>query len=444
MNILAKLLSPFRSERQHKSQDKDEPRPISKQIELNTAYVDATLRNCSDFTRRELRVGPGRTAVTILYLKGLTNETTIQESIVRPLLHYTGASLQVERVEQTVLEAGDISQLCDLNQTISEVLRGQIALLIDGCSCAILVEARAYPGRNIEEPTAEKTITGPRDGYVENLQQNMAMVRKRLPSANLKSRLFRFGSETQTAVALCYMENKVPPQLLREVLDRLHHLQHANPPDVLDTSFISQAIEDHPHSPFPQTMSTERPDRTVSNLLEGRICLLVEGTPKAVIVPAGLPDQFQSPEDYYQRPLAATVARFIRFLGAFLGTTASALYVAVLTYHYEVIPHRLIVNVARSRAMVPFPSLFEALVLEGAVELLREATNRLPSNVGQVIGVVGALVLGQAAVEASLVSPLLVIVVAVSTIASFAVPNNPTATALRLMRFPLILSAGFL
>jgi hypothetical protein len=153
---------------------------------------------------------------------------------------------------------------------------------------------------------------------------------------------------------------------------------------------------------------------------------------------------FQSPEDYYQRPIPATVSRWLRYLAALVATNASALYVAVMTFHYEVIPHRLVLSVARNRAVVPFTSLFEALVLETAAELLREATNRLPSTIGQVIGVVGALVLGQAAVQANLISPLMVIIVAISTISSFALPNHPTATSIRLLRFPLILAAGFL
>lgn len=249
---------------------------------------------------------------------------------------------------------------------------------------------------------------------------------------------------TQTSVVVCFMEGTVRPGLLEEVMIRLQHLQKYDSPEVLDTSYIAQAIEDHPLSPFPQTMTTERPDRVVANLLEGRVCLIVEGTPKVLIMPSGLTDQFQSPEDDYVRPLPAMIARWLRFVAAVLGTTASAIYVAVLTFHYEVIPHRLIVNVARNRALVPLPALLEALLLAIAAELLREATNRLPSTVGQVIGVVGALVLGQAAAQANLVSPLLVIVVAVSTIASFAVPNNSSATALRLMRFPMILAAGFL
>lgn len=444
MDIMARLLSSLRVQRQHPSCDGDKSRPISKQLAKNIQYVNETLSNSSDLIKRELKIGRSKAPLVLFYLKGLTNETTIQENIVRPLLRYDGTSLQADEIEQTVLEAGDVFLQNDLNKTISEVLRGQVAVLIEGSQHSIIVGARMYLGRDIEEPTAEKTITGPREGFVENMQQNMAMVRKRLPSAMFKSRLIQLGNLTKISVAICYMEDKVTSQLLQEVMGRLHHLLQVDLPEVFDTSYIGQAIEDHPLSPFPQTMSTERPDRTVANLIEGRVCLLVDGTPKALIVPAGLTDQFQSPEDYYQRPLAATVSRWLRFVGAFLGTTASAIYVAVLTFHYEVIPQRLIVNVAESRAMVPFPSLFEALVLEGAVELLREATNRLPTSVGQVIGVVGALVLGQAAVEASLVSPLLVIVVAVSTIASFTIPNNPASTALRLLRFPLILSAGFL
>lgn len=444
MRFLDRLFASLSEKRNPISGRKRDPKPISKHLSDNLRFIEETFSDTSDFVHRRLRVGKNQAIVAVLYLRGLTDEVTIRDNIVRPLLHYDGASLQAEKIQETVLEVGNAFRTDDLYRVVNYVLRGSVILLLDGSPQAVVVDARVYQGRAIEEPKSERTITGPRDGFVENLQQNLALVRKRLPSDRLKSQMMQLGSITQTSVTICYMEGRVQPRLLQEVRQRLENLQDNDFPSVLDTSYVAQAIEDHPWSPFPQTMATERPDRTVTNLLEGRVCLLMDGTPKALIIPATLTDMFQSPEDYYQRPLPATVSRWLRFLAAFVATTSSALYVAVLTIHYELIPQKLVISVAKNRALVPFTSLFEALALELAAELLREATNRLPSTVGQVIGVVGAIILGQALVQANLISPLLVIVVAMSTIASFAVPNNPSATALRLMRFPMILASGFL
>lgn len=444
MRFKDRLLSALAARRQAAGQNEKPPRPISRRLETNLRYLTEALADSHDFVLRELTIGKDKARVAVLFVKGLTNETTIQESVIRPLLGIKKVPMNIDMIARTVVEAGDVTLLRELEQALSAILRGRVALLLDGCTRALIIDARIYKGRNIEEPQAETTVTGPRDGFVENVTENMALLRKRLPTPHFKSKMMRLGTITQTSVIVCYVDNLVRPGLLEEVMQRLQHLQQYDLPEVLDTSYIAEAIEDHPGSPFPQTMATERPDRTVANLLEGRVCLLVDGSPKATIIPAALPDQFQSPDDYYQRPLAASILRIMRYVAAFLGTTASAIYVGILTYHYEVIPQRLIVNVAKARALVPFTSLVEALVMEAVVELVREATARLPSTAGQVIGVVGALVLGQSAVQANLVSPLLVIVIAASTIGSFAIPNNPMAISLRLLRFPLILAAGFL
>ncbi len=442
LRIIDRLLSPLRQPREPIA--KQSAIPISKHLDDVEQCIKGIVSGSSDVACRRLEVGSKRVSVLLFFLKGMTDEVSIQDYILRPLLHYREAPVQAEILQKTVLEVRETSSTDDLNGAIAQMLRGKVVLFIEGSTQAIVMDARQYFGRVTEEPEAETTVTGPRDGFVENVERNLALIRKRLPTPELKSRQMHLGLNTHTDVAVCYMADRITPELLSEVMQRLEQLQQLDFPDVMDTSIIAEAIEDHPGSPFPQTMETERPDRTVANLLEGRVCILMDGTPKALIIPAALPDMFQSPEDYYQRPLAAAIARWLRYVAAFLTTTSSAIYVAVLTFHYEVIPQRLVVSVARNRALVPFTSIFEALVLEAAAELLREATNRLPSTVGQVIGVVGALVLGQSAVQANLISPLLVIVVAISTISSFAIPNNPGAIALRLMRFPMILAAGYL
>lgn len=446
MSPLGSLLRRFLSaKREPPQRDKEASRPVHKSLQNNLDYSIAALGGAGDFIHRRFVTGKrGEVEAALLFLQGLTDYGTVQNNILQPLQMYSGSVSSAKCLAAQAISACETSITQNLSQAIDWVLQGMTVFLLDGSTEAVAIDARGVPGRQVEEPTAEKTVAGPREGFTESLERNLALIRKRLPSTRLKTIAMKLGTITKTTVTVCYLQGHVETPVLEEVLQRLEHLKHNDLPDILDSTYVAEAIEDHPLSPFPQTAYTERPDRTVASLIDGKVCIIVDGTPSVAIMPASLPDVFQSPEDYYQRYLPATVSRWLRYLAAFLGTSASALYVAVVTYHYEVIPQRLIVSVARARAMTPFGALFEALVLEGAVEMLREATTRLPTTVGQVIGVVGALVLGQAAVQANLVSPLLVIVVAVSTIASFAIPNNPAATALRLMRFPLILAAGFL
>ena len=416
--------------------------PIARSLAENRRVIEEEFSNSSDFVSRELVVG-GKQAL-LCYLKGITDSALIEKSITAPLLEIKGPIGDIEEVMRKQVSAVEYSLSKDVYELVTWILQARAVVLIDGEVVGAGIEAAKLTARAVEEPAAEKAIVGPREGFIERLPENLSLIRRRLPTAAFKSVVMYIGSFSRTKIAICYLEDQVSDHLLKELMARMRHAAQRELPAVLDATYLQEVIEDHPLSPFPQMIATERPDKAVGNLLEGRIIILIDGTPFALIAPAALPDFFHTAEDYYLRPLATSVARWLRYLAAITIMNISAVYVALMTYHYELIPTRLIVNVAEFRVRVPFTPIAEALALEGVVELLREATNRLPATVGQVIGVVGALVLGQAAVQANLVSPLLVIVVALSTIASFAIPNNVFATAIRLMRFPIIVAAGFL
>lgn len=442
MPIFGKLLQTFIGARRPKVEAGLEgERPISSHLDANLTYIDEVFANTSDFVCRRLKVGQRQAA--LVYLRGITDAKLIQQGVADPLLQCKGsASL---RDVMGCLSASNFDCTDDLNGALHSMLDGRAVLICQGFTTAISIDVVKFAKRAISEPKSDAAINGPQEGFIENLEDNMGLIRRRLRTPDFKSQVRRIGVLTRTPVAICYLEDQVDKQLLAEVEERLQQLQsQENLPKVLDSSYIVESISDHPLSPFPQILQTERPDVVVAHLIEGRVCILVDGSPVALAMPAAFFDFFQTADDYYLHPFFSSMSRWLRLLAVVITTTASAAYVAVTTFHYEVIPSRLVLSVARNRGIVPLSSFLEALIMEVTIELLREATIRLPATVGQVIGVVGALVVGQAAVQAGIVAPLLVIVVAISTIAAFAIPNNEQASAIRLLRFPLLLAANFL
>lgn len=415
--------------------------PVSIHLEANLTYIDELFTDAADLVCRRLQVGQRRAA--LVYFKGITDSKLILQGIVGPLLQCKRSATVLDVGE--CLSAGNLQCVEDLHQALNDMLDGRVLLLCHGLSTAVTIEAVKFAKRAIVEPKSDAAITGPQEGFIESIEDNFALVRRRLRTTQLKSQVLRLGVLTRTPVLICYLQDRVDKQVLAEVEERLKNLQaEGDLPKIVDSSYVTESISDHPRSPFPQILQTERPDVAVAHLVEGRVCLFVDGSPIVLAMPAGFFDFLQTADDYYLHPIFATVARWIRLLALVTSTSASAIYVAITTFHYEVIPSRLLLSVARTRGMVPLSSFVEALVMEVTIELLREATVRLPATVGQVIGVVGALVVGQAAVQAGIVSPLLVIVVAISTIAAFVIPNNEQASALRLLRFPMLISANFL
>ncbi len=416
-------------------------RPVNAHLDANLKYIDEVFANAPDLICRRLTVGQRQAA--LVYLKGITDPRLIQQGIADPLLQCKSSKSSREVTD--CLSASRFECTGDLNDALQNMLDGRVVLLCQGLTTAISIEVTQFAKRAITEPKSDAAINGPQEGFIESLEDNVALVRRRLRTPAFKAQVKRLGVLTKTPVLVCYLEDRVDKQLLAEVEDRLQRMQQReNLPKILDSYYIVESISDHPLSPFPQILQTERPDVVAAHLAEGRVCLLIDGSPVALAMPAAFFDFFQTADDYYLHPLFSSLSRWLRLLAVLISTSASAMYVAVTTFHYEVIPSRLVLSVARNRAMVPLSSFLEALVMEVTIELLREATIRLPATVGQVIGVVGALVVGQAAVQAGVVAPLLVIVVAISTIAAFAIPNNEQASAIRLIRFPLLVAANFL
>lgn len=323
-----------------------------------------------------------------------------------------------------------------LEELIDHVMTGETGILVDGATAAVVVETKGWEHRTVAEPSTERVIRGPREGFTETLRVNTALIRRRIRDPKLRIDMLRLGEVSKTDVGIAYMEGIINPRLVEEIKRRI---ENAKIDIVPDSGVIEEVLEDDPWSPFPQVHYSERPDTVVSALAEGRAVILVDGTPMALVVPSTLPAFFQSPEDYYERSMYGTLLRTLRLVAAAVSALIPALYIAITTFHQEMIPTSLAIAIAASREPVPFPAFVEALIMELALELVREAGIRLPGAVGQTVGIVGALLLGEAAVSAKIISPIMVIVVAVTALSSFSVAHYPMGLALRMLRFALMI-----
>ncbi|ANS74252.1 hypothetical protein AWM70_06365 [Paenibacillus yonginensis] len=304
-----------------------------------------------------------------------------------------------------------------------------------------MISLRKSEQRAIEEPGTEMAIRGPRDGFVESLRTNATLLRRRLPTPDLKMEVMQVGRLSKTQVMIVYLDSVVMPGLTEEIKKRISRIDIDA---VLDSHYIEEMITDSALSIFPLMLNTERPDKVTAAVLEGRAAILVDNTPFALIAPSVVADSIQTREDYYQNYLVATALRWLRMWLHFSALVFPSIYVALSTFHQEMIPTSLLLSIASSREDVPFPAIVEALLMEAAFEGLREAGIRLPRAVGQAVSIVGALVIGEAAVQAGIVSATLVIVVSFTGIASFVFPLYNQGMAIRVLRFPMILLAGFL
>jgi spore germination protein KA len=448
--------------------------PIDYELERNEQTLNELLNDCSDAVLHKFKLGMGRKAI-LVYISGQSDMTLIDQQVIRPLVDarggsgsrkiergderkssseaaWTGASENgTESGEEGDPERGGRMRLAEsmpvaptktvfrIGDLLEEVFQGNPVLLMEGETMGISFGLADWEKRAIEEPMAESVIRGPREGFTETLITNMAMLRRRLRTPLFKMRPITLGRLSRTRVVIAFIESIAPKELVEEAMNRLRRVDVDG---VMESGALEEYIQDNPWSPFPQLLATERPDVATAALMEGKIVLLVEGTPFSLIAPTTLFAFLQSPEDYYQKFFIGTTVRWLRFLFFIMALLFPSMYVAVLTFHQEMVPTTLLLSIAKSREDIPFPALFEAIMMEVTFEALREAGVRLPKQVGAAVSIVGALVIGEAATAAGLVSPIMVMVVALTGIASFMIPHYPIGISLRLLRFPIMLLAG--
>jgi len=428
--------------------------PVSGVLNQDMEWLKQHYVRCSDLIYRHITIGGHQhRQAAVFYFDGMTDSGVVHDNILRPLLLDAEiAEIDAETEEnfrnffeylkERLLPAGEITVADDLKQGAQSMMNGDVLLIIDGCRQAIVIDAKGFPQRPVGKAENEVVLRGPQEAFTEAMRINTALIRRHLRTNQLKLEEKTLGRYTRTQVAIVYLDGVANENIIAEVHRRLDNIKDVD--SILDSSCIEQYIEDSPFSVFPQMQYTERPDKVAASLLEGRVALVVDGSPDVILLPLMFVQLLQSPEDYYTRLAPGTFMRWIRYMGLLIAILFPSLYVAVTSYHPEMLPLNLLLSIAAAREGVPFPAFVEALIMELCFELLREASIRLPGAIGNTIGIVGALVIGDAAVSAHLVAPQMVIVVAITAIGSFTVPSMEASYPIRLLRFPLmLLAAGF-
>ena len=428
---------------------KEKSVPLLPDLDRNLEAVKSILRDSSDVTFHEFNFGHDRRyRAALVFINSMTDKEEIHKNVLQPLmfgsLMLSGDAdmdfTRIENIRKNLISITENQKVVLLNDLVDNLLRGAAILLINGSKEALAIKSRKRETRSIDEPATEAVVRGPREGFIEDVNVNIALIRRKIKVPDLCVEKLVIGEKSKTDVYIVYIKSVADPELIEEVRTRLERIRIDA---ILESGYIEQFIEDDPWSVFPTVSNSEKPDKVVAKILEGRAAILVDGTPFALVVPMVFIESFQSVEDYYSRPFLASITRIIRFLSYIISTLGPAIYVALTVFHQELIPTQLLISIAEGRERVPFPAILEASLMIFAFDILREAGVRLPKPVGQTVGIVGAIVLGEASVQAGLISPIMVIVVSSTAIASFAVPaQTDSGTILRYIYLALAGIAG--
>ena len=412
---------------------------VSKKLDENIAWWKQQFSDCADIKMCPMCLGRDMNIRAFLsYIEVTGGKNMMEDSVLGKMLNRldTMEPQQVyEALQENGLGVSDATPFAQMSEAAGGMLTGDSILFVDGFDRALKIPDKGYPGMSLQETESEKAIRGSNEGFGGFIKQNTALIRKRLRSVDLKVAECKCGRRTGTNVDVMYLDGIVRPQVVTEMQQRLAEFDLDG---IGDSGVIEQLTETQWFSPFPQYQTTRRPDRAVMALLEGRAVLLADNSPEALIFPTDYNSFIKTTDDYYTRWEIATFTRTLRYVAAFLSMILPGLYLAMTNFHTQLLPTKLLLSFAAARQGVPFPGVVEVLLMELSFELLREAGVRLPGAMGNTIGIVGGLIIGQAAVDANIVSPMVVIVVAFTALCSFAIPNEDFATAFRLLKFAFI------
>lgn len=415
---------------------------INKVLEQNENYIKGIFNNCYDLIIREISLyDKNKGRIAIVYLNEFITEKLIIESIIDkfPLKKST----EIKDIEESIkytLAIKDDSVCKEFGLCIDAILDGNAVIFSDMLNKAFIANIKEPPQRAIQEPNIESTIRGPREGFTESLAKNVSLIRKKIKNTNFKSQKFIVGEGTKTDVAICYMDDAVDKKILEEVKARIRKIKISP----IAANYIVETIDDDPVSLVPTIFKTERPDVAASKLLEGKIIIIVDNTPTVLSVPALFVEFMQASDDYYMKYIPATLNRWIRYIGLIMTLTLPGVYVALLTFHQELIPTPLIITIIKSRAGIPLPSMWECFLMLSAYEIIREAGLRIPKTIGQTVSIVGTLILGEAAVRAGIVSAPMIIIVAFVGTALYTIPSPELNSTILFIRYIILFLGGAL
>jgi spore germination protein KA len=420
---------------------------LSFKLQQNLEMLKRIFGESRDIIYREFAFGRNKKIeAALIYVEGMSEKFIINDVIMKTLMYDNVLTDMEERmdisqlhtIKTNMLSAGNIGQVKSMDEVIDGCLSGDTVLLIEGCNEALVINTRTWERRSIQEPKTEAVVRGPREGFSETLSTNMTLLRRKIKNPNFVFETMRIGKQTKTSVCIAYLKGVVNTKLIDEIKLRLNRI---NTDAILESGYIEQFIEDSPYSIFPTIGNSEKPDAAAAKILEGRVAILVDGTPFVLTAPMLFIEGFQNSEDYYSRTYFSSILRILRFLAFSISVLAPALYVMLSIFHQELIPTTLLFTMAANREGVPFPAIMEAALMLSTYEILREAGVRLPRPVGQAVSIVGALVIGEAAVSAGLVGALMVIVVSVTAVSSFVVPVYTDVISILRVIFLLLVGA---
>lgn len=413
---------------------------ISLHLTENQEAVGQRISGCDDILLRPMKLGKGEgISCFLIYIEVAASNMMLEDSVIGKLLNHLW-DMEPEEITAAIaknsLGISDTKELLTMDEAFAAMLAGNVVLFVDHFDKAIKIGSKGYPGVGVQKSESEKVLRGSREAFSESVKINTALIRKRIRDTELKVKEKPLGRHSDTMTAMLWLEGVAYPPVTEELERKLESFEIDG---VTDSGVIEQLTADLKHSPFPQYQTTERPDRAAQAVLEGRVVLLCDNSPEALLLPVTLNSLFQTSDDYYRHFAIVSFLRLIRYLGAFLAVSLPGLYLAAVNFHTQLLPTPLILSLAEAREGVPFPAFLEVLLMELAFELLREAGLRMPGPIGNTIGIVGGLIIGQAAVSANIVSPVVVVLVALTALGSFAIPNEEISEALRLLKYLVFL-----
>jgi len=425
-----------------------EPFIFTTVLHENEKLLRVIFHNCGDIEFRIFYVGTRK--ALLIYLEGMTDTTSLEKNVIEKLMTQTSAANKggqqtipndMKKISEEILNAAAITVLYQASVAIESVMTGNALLLIDGMAEGLSIGTVQYIKRHIGQADNEHILRGPNEAFNEVLSDNIVLIRRRARDTSLKIRILRIGIRSKTSMAVLYVEDLVKAGLVEEVERRLSLISIDR---ILASNTVEEFLIDHPWSPFPQAQTTERPDKMLAALYEGRVGMIVNGTPASIIVPCTYNALMQTPDDYTMQPIISTSIRLMRHLAAFIAIYLPAIYVAIVSYHPGMLPTAMAITIAELRARNPFPSFLEAVIMEILLEVFQEAVLRLPKKLSGAASMIGALVIGTTIVQAGIINPLLVVVIALTALASYSMPSYNFSMALRWLRIPILILSSIL
>ncbi|MCK9861184.1 spore germination protein [Paenibacillus sp. ATY16] len=420
---------------------------LSFRLETNESFLKEQFQNCSDFIIRSFKMKDD-TLLLLAYLDGMVRVQSVEESILKPLIQQelqpNGTSLMqsfAEIIGGNWLPLSNVQTEDNSEKLVQHILQGNLAVLVDGEACALIAKIQDFETRSIQEPKKEAALRGSKEGFVESLRTNTTMIRRRIIHQDLKLESFTIGEYTQTDVALIYVQGLAEEKILTQVREKLHAIEIDG---IIDTAYIEEWIEGNSFSLFSQIQNTERPDIVTASLLEGKVAIMANGSPFTLILPVTFWSGLQSVDDYFERFVFVLLTRTIRYIMTFISFALPAIYVALSTFHPEMVPSYLMIGISTARESSPFPTVIEVFLMLFVFDALQEAGVHLPNQLGPVVSILGALVIGQAAVEAGIISTPIIIVVSLTGVASYSIPRYSASLSFRIIRYLFLFIAGLL